>query len=235
MSCSSCVSGPFSLPELNTGGEISNARTELLPHQILLVHRIANANRRRYLVADEVGLGKTIETGMALRELMSRGEANRVLIVTPAGLTLNWLDELEDKFGLSPTVLGEDFDDVRMDAWERNAFAIASIDRLKRKERLRRLMQAPNWDIVIIDEAHHLAKYKSGKNKVRTTQNYRLAEVLRQKTRDLLLLSATPHQGDEHHFYFLLSLLDDQLFSSAEEVGARRDKLDQDHDPADQA
>jgi hypothetical protein len=79
----------FLLPELNTGGEISNARTELLPHQILLVHRIANASRRRYLVADEVGLGKTIETGMALRELMSRGEANRVLIVTPAGLTLN--------------------------------------------------------------------------------------------------------------------------------------------------
>ena len=114
-----------------------------------------------------------------------------------------------------------------MDAWERNSFAIASIDRLKRKERLRRLMQAPNWDIVIIDEAHHLAKYKSGKNKVRTTQNYRLAEVLRQKTRDLLLLSATPHQGDEHQFYFLLSLLDDQLFSSAEEVGSRRDKLDQ--------
>ena len=216
----------FLLPELNSGGEISNARTELLPHQILLTHRIANADRRRYLIADEVGLGKTIETGMVLRELMSRGEANRVLIVTPAGLTLNWLDELEDKFGLSPTVLGEDFDDARSDAWDRNPFAIASIDRLKRKERLRRLMQATNWDLVVIDEAHHLSKYRTGK-KVRSTQNYRLAEVLRQKTRDMLLLSATPHQGDEHQFYFLLSLLDDQLFGSAEEVGTRRDKLDQ--------
>ncbi|MEI8371274.1 MAG: SNF2-related protein [Planctomycetota bacterium] len=216
----------FLLPALNTGGEISNARTELLPHQILLTHRIANAKRRRILIADEVGLGKTIETGMVLRELMSRGEANRVLIVTPAGLTLNWLDELEDKFGLSPTVLGEDFDDSRFDAWERNPLAIASIDRLKRKERVRRLAQAPNWDVVVIDEAHHLSKYRTGR-KVRSTQNYRLAEVLRQKTRDLLLLSATPHQGDEYHFYSLISLLDDQLFGSAEEIVSRRDKLDQ--------
>lgn len=78
----------YQFPLENSGGEISNSRTDLLPHQILLTHKIVEARRRRFLIADEVGLGKTIEAGMIIRELYSRKEANRILIICPAGLTI---------------------------------------------------------------------------------------------------------------------------------------------------
>ena len=74
----------------NTGGELTNSRTQLLPHQILLTHEVIRMTRRRLLIADEVGLGKTMETGMIIRELVARNEATRVLILTPAGLVKNW-------------------------------------------------------------------------------------------------------------------------------------------------
>src|SRR5207253_5682511 len=90
----------FQLPLANTGGELSSSRTDLLPHQILLTHDVVAATRRRLLIADEVGLGKTIETGMIIRELVARGEAERILVVAPAGLTRNWQSELADCSGL---------------------------------------------------------------------------------------------------------------------------------------
>ncbi len=80
----------YQFPLENSGGKLSNSRTDLLPHQILLTHQVVNATRRKFLVADEVGLGKTIEVGMIIRELLSRGDARRVLIVCPAGLIENW-------------------------------------------------------------------------------------------------------------------------------------------------
>ena len=119
-------------PLANTGGELSNARTALLPHQILLTHDLVAASRRRLLIADEVGLGKTIETGMFIRELIARGEAERVLIVCPAGLIKNWQDELRDAFRLAFDVLGIDFLDNSPLSWETHARVIASIDTLKK-------------------------------------------------------------------------------------------------------
>ncbi len=86
----------YELVHSNTGGELSSSRVNLLPHQILLVHDLVARDDRCVLIADEVGLGKTIETGMLLRELMARGEAERILAVTPAGLTRNWRQELEE-------------------------------------------------------------------------------------------------------------------------------------------
>src|SRR6266545_4307325 len=77
----------------NSGGELTSSRVNLLPHQILLVHDVVAMRTRRLLIADEVGLGKTIETGMVLRELLARREADRILIVTPAGLIKNWQRE----------------------------------------------------------------------------------------------------------------------------------------------
>ena len=85
----------FELVYSNSGGELTASRVNLLPHQILLVHDLVAMQDRRLLIADEVGLGKTIEVGMALRELIARGEAERILIVTPAGLIKNWQHELE--------------------------------------------------------------------------------------------------------------------------------------------
>ncbi|MBI4489413.1 MAG: DEAD/DEAH box helicase family protein [Deltaproteobacteria bacterium] len=214
----------FQFPLQNSGGELSNSRTDLLPHQILLTHTIVNTDRRRSLIADEVGLGKTIETGMIIRELVARGEANRVLVICPAGLIKNWRDELRDGFRLDFDILGEDFRDQTASAWERRAFVIASIDAIKRPARLERLLSGPRWDMIVFDEAHHLTRRKYGK-KIDYTQNYRLAEVLKGHTRDLLFLSATPHQGDGFQFWSVIQLLDDQLFESPEAMQDHRGLL----------
>ena len=203
----------FQLPLANTGGELSNSRTALLPHQILLTRDLVGATRRRFLIADEVGLGKTIETGMVIRELIARGEANRILIICPAGLTKNWQNELRDCFRLQFNILGSDFTDINPLVWESQCQVVASIDRLKMAHRLQRLLSSPSWDLVVIDEAHHLSRVRYG-SKITVTQNYRLAEALRGHTRDLLFLSATPHQGDTFQFWSLVQLLDDSLFET---------------------
>ena len=214
----------FQLPLHNTGGQLSNSRTDLLPHQILLTRDIVRAERRKFLIADEVGLGKTIEAGMIIRELVARREAGRILIVTPAGLIKNWQRELRDAFRLPFEVLGVDFMDHGAASWEAHSRVIASIDALKRPIRMDRLLAAPRWDLVIFDEAHHLSRTRYG-SKIQPTQNYRLADALRSHTRDLLFLSATPHQGDAFQFWSLISLLDGHLFDSPESIAEHRGLL----------
>lgn len=211
-------------PHENSGGELSNSRTDLLPHQILLTHKVVEARRRRFLIADEVGLGKTIETGMIIRELHSRGEAKRILIICPAGLTANWQNELKDCFRMYFDIFGQDFTDSSFHAWEKHHLAIVSIDTIKKPARLEKLMKGPEWDIIIFDEAHHLSRKKYGK-KTDVTQNYRLAEKLKGITRDLVFLSATPHQGDGFQFWSLIQLLDDQLFENPEAMQDHRGLL----------
>ena len=202
----------FQLPVENAGGELSNSRTDLLPHQILLTHQVVNARRRRFLIADEVGLGKTIETGMILRELQSRGEAGRILVICPAGLTINWQSELRDCFQMHLDIFGKDFTDRGFHPWEKHNQVIVSIDTIKKPNRLESLLAGPDWAVIVFDEAHHLSRKRYG-NKIQTTQNYRLAEKIKGKTRDLLFLTATPHQGDPYQFWSLIQLLDDQLFA----------------------
>src|SRR6266705_89587 len=112
----------------NKGGQLSNARTEILPHQIFAAHRVVTSPRRRFLLADEVGLGKTIEAGMIWQALEQRGQAKRTLIITPAGLTTQSQEELQDKFGTWFEIFGRDFTGVNPLVWEYKAKAIASID-----------------------------------------------------------------------------------------------------------
>lgn len=214
----------YQFPHENSGGELSNSKTDLLPHQILLTHKVVEARRRRFLIADEVGLGKTIETGMIIRELHSRGEAKRILIICPAGLTTNWQNEMKDCFRMYFDIFGQDFTDSSFHAWEKHHLAIVSIDTIKKPARLEKLMKGPEWDIIIFDEAHHLSRKKYGK-KIDVTQNYRLAEKLKGITRDLVFLSATPHQGDGFQFWSLVQLLDDQLFENPEAMQDHRGLL----------
>ena len=214
------------LPILESASALTSARIDLLPHQVVLTHRVATASPRRFLIADEVGLGKTIETALILRELASRGELNRALMVVPAGLVNNWHRELNEVFNLDFEVFGSEGDitDRKTNAFAKHDRLIASIDTLKRPARIKRLLEAPRWDLVVFDEAHHLTAYRTG-NKVRKTQNYKLAEALKDHTRDLLLLSATPHQGNHFQFWMLIQLLNPTLFSSPEDMVENRHRL----------
>lgn len=218
----------YYLPCMHNTTQMTGAKIDLLPHQIVLTHRIAENAPRRYLIADEVGLGKTIETALILRELISRGELQRALLVVPAGLVNNWDNELNGKFKLHFDVFGAKGDvfDRKSNAFEKHHRMIISIDTLKQESRIKRLLAAPSWDLVVFDEAHHLSAYADGK-KIRKTQNYKLAEKLREHTRDLILLSATPHQGDAFRFLMLINLLDPTLFYSVDDMHKNRSRLNQ--------
>lgn len=214
------------LPLMENAAALTAARIDLLPHQVVLTHRIATASPRRFLVADEVGLGKTIETALVLRELASRGELIRALMVVPAGLVNNWHQELNEVFNLDFEIFGSEGDvtDRKSNAFAKHDRLIASVDTLKRRARVKRLLEAPPWDVVVFDEAHHLSAYRSG-NRVRKTENYKLAESLRDHARDMLILSATPHQGDHFRFWMLIQLLNPTLFSDPDEMLSERHRL----------
>jgi len=214
------------LPVMESASALTSAKIDLLPHQVVLTHRIATASPRRYLIADEVGLGKTIETALILRELASRGELNRALMVVPAGLVNNWHRELNEVFNLDFEVFGSEGDitDRKTNAFAKHDRLIASIDTLKRPARIKRLLDAPRWDLVVFDEAHHLTAYRTG-GKVRKTENYKLAEALKDHARDLMLLSATPHQGNHFQFWMLVQLLNSTLFGGPEEMVENRHRL----------
>ena len=214
------------LPLMESASALTSAKIDLLPHQVVLTHRIATASPRRYLIADEVGLGKTIETALILRELASRGELKRALMVVPAGLVNNWHRELNEVFNLDFEVFGSEGDvtDRKTNAFAKHDRLIASIDTLKRPTRIQRLLDAPRWDLVVFDEAHHLTACRTG-GKVRKTENYKLAEALKDHTRDLMLLSATPHQGNHFQFWMLAQLLNPTLFSSPKEMLEQRHRL----------
>lgn len=189
----------------NRDGQLSNARTDLLPHQITIAHMVVSNPRRRFLIADEVGLGKTIEAGMIIYALQQKGLANRVLVITPAGLTLQWQEEMKEKFDIDFAVYKEDV--LGPHAFRSSDRIIASIDTLKRENHKELLLGAPNWSVIIFDEAHKLSAKTWSAKKTEKTHNYRLAEALKDYCDALLLLTATPHQGDESKFENLLGLL----------------------------
>lgn len=214
------------LPLMESASALTAAKIDLLPHQVVLTHRVSTSSPRRFLIADEVGLGKTIETALILRELSSRGELRRALMIVPAGLVANWHRELNDVFRLGFEVFGSEGDvtDRKTNAFAKHDRLIASIDTLKRPARVKRLLAADPWDLVVFDEAHHLTAARQGRT-VRKTENYKLAEALRDHTRDILLLSATPHQGEHFPFYMLVQLLHPTLFKGAEDMVENRHRL----------
>lgn len=214
------------LPLMESAAMLTAAKVDLLPHQVVLVHRASNAQPRRFLIADEVGLGKTIESALVLRELASRGELRRALMIVPAGLVENWRRELNDVFNLDFEVFGSEGDvtDRRSNAFAKHNRLIVSVDTLKRRTRVKRLLGGPPWDLVVFDEAHHLSVYKTGK-KTKKTENFKLAEALREHCRDLFLLSATPHQGDHFRFWMLIRLLDPTLFQDEQDMVKNRHRL----------
>jgi len=173
-------------------------------HQERAALRVLREMRGRAILADEVGLGKTIEAGLILKEYMIRGLVRRALVLTPPALRTQWLEEMREKFSLPFEVLrsGED--------WERHPLLIASLDTAKREPHGTQA-RSLSWDMVIVDEAHRL--------KNRLSRNWRFVSSLRKKY--MLLLTATPVQNDMGELFNLVSLLKPGQLHTYEEFVAR--------------
>lgn len=207
---------------------LSNSRTNLEPYQVEAVYRVLSAYQQRFLIADDVGLGKTIEAGMIMKELAARGRAKRVLIVVPAPLQLQWQREMREKFGEHFWIYNSakvfdlrNFLSRGANPWDYENRIITSIDYAKREEVLPELAAAEPWDLIIFDEAHKLSVSKYG-SKIDRTQRYRAGVELHGNSDGLLLLTATPHKGDPFAFYSLIELLDPYLFVDEDHIEPAR-------------
>ncbi len=161
-----------------------------LPHQIETAKKVLNEMRGRAILADEVGLGKTIEAGLILKEYMIRGLVRKTLILVPASLVLQWVRELNQKFGIPAVAQKKAY------VWTQSDVVVASIDTAKREPH-REIVLGMEYDMLIIDEAHKLKNKK--------TTNYRFVNEIRKKY--CLLLTATPIQNDLNELYNLITLL----------------------------
>ncbi|MDY7075907.1 MAG: helicase-related protein [Chloroflexota bacterium] len=198
---------------------LNASRIDPLPHQFEAVygHLLARPVVRA-LLAHDAGAGKTIMAGMVIKELERRQDVRRVLIVAPAGLTVQWRRELLTKFGQDFTIVDHDY--MRresldsLDVWHETDLAITSID-FARQKRMRQALESVEWDLVIADEAHKMAAYRRPNDSIRKTQAYELGEVLAKHTTHFLLMTATPHKGDPENYRLLISLLDPQWGEAA--------------------
>lgn len=189
-----------------TTGALSPIDIDPLPHQIHLVHRILSSGHLDWLIADDVGLGKTIEVGLLLTALR-RQRLRRFLLVVPSGITKQWQAELRERFGFREALIyGEDFTITDESQWRLYDVVIVSMDRLKQANHLEQLRRAGRWDLAVFDEAHRLSRRQYGL-KLDATDRYRMATEVRQQADAMLLLSGTPHQGDLDRFQALLELL----------------------------
>src|SRR5579859_4423151 len=187
---------------------------EPLPHQITAVYdTMLGKQPLRYLLADDPGAGKTIMTGLLIKELMIRGDLHRCLIVSPGNLVEQWQEELKSRFHITFDILTND----RMEASASgNAFTdmplcIARLDKLSRDEETQEKLAQTEWDLIVVDEAHKMSASFFG-GELRYTKRYQLGELLGKITRHLVLLTATPHNGKEEDFQLFLRLLDADRF-----------------------
>jgi len=204
-----------------------------LPHQLHVLNRAMETNNIRYILADEVGLGKTIEAGMIIKELKSRGLVQRVLVVCPTGLVTQWASEMQEKFHEKfHVILPSDYDTIRRltdadDVYGQYDQVISPMYSIKpiekhagwtdervekyNEERIYSIINS-GWDLIIIDEAHRVAG-SSGE-----VARYKLGYLLSQASPYLLLLSATPHNGKTEPFLRLVRLLDEEAFPNSKSI-----------------
>ncbi|MFN3471983.1 MAG: DEAD/DEAH box helicase, partial [Aquificaceae bacterium] len=198
---------------------VNTSKIDPLPFQIEAVYGyILKLPVIRFLIADDPGAGKTIMSGLIIKELKLRGLANRILIVVPSHLKDQWKRELKDKFQENFSVVDRNTFDAHYgeNPWERENQVITSIDFAKREDILPTLGSV-HWDLVIVDEAHKMAAYKYG-DKLSKTERYKLGEILSKNSTHMLFLTATPHKGDPENFRLLLDLLQPGFFATSELV-----------------
>ncbi|MFW9947226.1 MAG: helicase-related protein [Candidatus Odinarchaeota archaeon] len=206
---------------------ITNSRLSLMPHQINVAHRLSEEYYPRVILADEVGLGKTIEAGIFIKEMMARNLAERILIIVPASLSSQWAFEMLNKFNIEFTIYdGKKIKELKrkghfksfnilQNPFYYDNLIICSLQFARNPKYIEFLTQI-SWDIVIFDEAHHLRRYLLNvtTGNYRETLNYQLARNLSSSTESMLLLTATPLQLHSFELYSLIELIQREAFES---------------------
>lgn len=182
---------------------LNNSLVHVVPHQLEAVYDVMLPQPTlRHLLAHDAGAGKTVMAGLVYKELSMRRPALRTLIVAPAGLTRQWQRELRDKFLVHFDIVERDSLNANPAIWTDGNRLITSLH-FARLADVQLALANVAWDLVIVDEAHHLAGYED-----RATQAYRLGQILARQSHHLILATATPHKGDPHNFLRLVQLLD---------------------------
>jgi superfamily II DNA or RNA helicase len=195
---------------------LSISRVDPLPHQLEAIYDyLLKLARVRFLLADDAGAGKTIMSGLLIRELELRGLAERILIVCPSNLAFQWQRELKEKFDTKFLVMkGQDLrEQFGVNQWLERNRVITSLDLAKRNEILPGLRQV-HWDLVIVDEAHRMSAADESHKSLR----YKLGELLRDTSDHMLMLTATPHKGDPQNFSLFLQLLDADVYADVKSI-----------------
>lgn len=210
---------------------VNSSDLEPLPHQIKAVYgEFIPRVPLRFLLADDPGAGKTIMAGLYIKELILRGYLKRCLIVVPGGLLDQWKDELYEKFGLTFESLTKNHlaNVSTYNPFLVNNFLIARMDQLSRAgDQVEEAMKKANWDLIIVDEAHRMsAHYSSWKGEPKQTRRFKLGKLLSKQTVNLLLMTATPHAGNDEDFELFLSLLDEDRFEGKHRKGNQKIQTD---------
>lgn len=200
---------------------VATSDVQPLPHQIRAVYgEMLDRTPLRFLLADDPGAGKTVMAGLYIKELLLRGDVERCLIVAPGGLVDQWQDELFFKFGLRFDILTTAMVDAALGSsvFEQYPLLIARMDQLARNENLLAQLGDVKFDLVVVDEAHRMGAHYFG-GKLYKTRRFQLGEKLRDQTRHLLLMTATPHAGKEEDFQLFLTLLERDGFEGRYKAG----------------
>ncbi|MGD9894757.1 MAG: DEAD/DEAH box helicase, partial [Dehalococcoidia bacterium] len=193
---------------------VHSSIVEALPHQITAVYgEMLTRQPLRFLLADDPGAGKTIMTGLLIKELLLRGDLHRCLIVCPGSLVEQWQDELHRRFGLPFEILTNDkLESARTGNWfQETPLAIARLDKLSRDDNVKAKLEQTDWDLVVCDEAHKMSAHFFG-GEASFTKRYQLGKLLGERARHFVLLTATPHNGKEEDFQLFMALLDADRF-----------------------
>lgn len=193
---------------------VHTSAVEPLPHQISAVYKeMLPRIPLRYVLADDPGAGKTIMTGLYIKELIARGDLHRCMIVCPGNLAEQWQDELYSKFNLRFDILTNDKIEsaVTGNVFKETNWCIARLDKLARNEDLQEKMKAVDYDLIVVDEAHKLSATVFG-GEVKYTKRYLLGRLLSSITRNFLMLTATPHNGKGTDFQLFMALIDPDRF-----------------------
>lgn len=185
-----------------------------LPHQIRAVYgEFLPRVPLRFLLADDPGAGKTVMCGLYLKEMLLRGDLERALIVAPGGLVDQWQEELQLKFGLHFPILTNDLiaQSPHANPFDAHPHLIARMDHLSRREDLHQYLEQTDFDLVVVDEAHRMSAHYYGQE-LKVTKRYALGQLLGERARNFLVMTATPHAGKEEDYQAFLSLIDPDRF-----------------------